>query len=135
MAAGASFMLGFTAPLWNWMADNFVPWLKTFLTALLEVYLGPLFAFLLPVAKIVTAIVAALELIAWALVILIDSLANFDLSGFVAPDSALLTYGLFIDRFVPLHEALAFAILAFTLWQVVLLARWVRFFFKFLPFT
>ena len=135
MAVGASFMSGFTAPIWNWFADNALPWIGTLLRGLLEWFLGPVISFLLPVAKIVTLVIAALELIAWALTVIIDSMSLFDLSGFVKPDAALLTYGLFIDRFVPLHEAFAFAILLFFLWQLVTLMRWVRYFFKLLPFT
>lgn len=62
----------------------------------------------------------------WALQTMAEMLASIDPSQINAGSTTMLQYGVFINRFVPLTEALAGAILLFHLWISVILFRWVK---------
>jgi len=112
--------------VWTWFANEAVPWfvaaLKGVLNALVR-WLGPVAVVILKVTTVVMVIceisVAAISQLAYSF----HEMLQMEL---FKPDGALLTYGVFINRFVPLTETFAMAIVIANIYVLMIVFRWLK---------
>ena len=63
---------------------------------------------------------------AWAVREIADMMSTVDFQAIKAGSAGMLQYGAFINRFIPLSEGLAGAIVCFDIWLVVVTIRWIK---------
>ena len=63
---------------------------------------------------------------AWAINQMVELADSVDLSDIETGSVTLLQFGAFINRFVPLTESFALAIIIFDIWALVTAFRWVK---------
>lgn len=112
--------------IWDWFGQEAVPWFTAAFKGLLDGFLrmvGPLaWAWL----KIMTFVGIWLELVSLSIASLREGLIEMSSMELFKPDGALLYYGSFMNRFLPLTETFALAILISHLYFLVIVVRWVK---------
>lgn len=113
-------------PLWNWFRDQAIPFFdKLGRRIVQEIFLYA--ESLIRSAKAFWVFLCAVWAVTvWAVTQIRDSFANIDLHQLEAPLATQLEYFLFINRFIPVVEAFAGALLCFELWLLVVIIRWVK---------
>lgn len=112
--------------LWSWFADNFRPWLANLAWSVMDAFarlMGPWALVLLKIAAVVWILLEGLR---WAVPVMSEAVASIVFSGLFKPNSTLLVYGAFINRFVPLVECFAMVVLMAHLWIAVIILRWAK---------
>lgn len=117
--------------LWTWFGNQAIPFFKRLAKGTVDLLLRSCLPFFAPAIKVVSVVWVLLEGVFWAMQVVGDSMAQIALSGILRPESALLTYGAFINRFVPLVESFALIVLLAALWTSVIVVRWIK---SFIPF-
>lgn len=116
------------ARLWDWFGNVALPWFSrlawSFLDGLSRLFGG----YLLLWFKVMGAVVVLFEGIRWSIYTVGEAIANIGIAlpSMVGPNSTLLHYGTFINRFLPLTESFALFVLLAGLWVSVIIVRWVK---------
>ena len=117
-------------PIWDWFGNIALPWFRDLFLSTGRAVIRVLTPQILTFVAIWKVIKMMVTFVSWAIVELHDSMMRVDFAAFVAPDSTLLVYGAFMNRFLPLTETFAIVILMVNLCIVVILVRWFK---SFLP--
>lgn len=112
--------------LWEWFSKEFVEWIKVALRGALNAFVRWLGPFAMIMLKVSVIVCAAFELTLAAISQLAFSLHELIQMELFKPDGALLTYAVFINRFVPLTETFAMAILITNIYALVIAFRWLK---------
>jgi hypothetical protein len=112
--------------LWTWFGNTFYPVLESLFRGLVSVLsrlFGPTFVILMKLAGVAWAM---LEGLVWAVSTISDGIQEITVSGILKPDSSILVYGAFMNRFLPLTESFAMIAVLASLWSVVIAVRWIK---------
>jgi len=111
-----------SSPIWNWFANTAGPWFAGWFTKFLD-YLKYQWSIL----KFMWALVAGFfSVLIWAVTSIADSLAAIDFTHITGPTADTVVYYRFIDRFVPLHEAMALMVIYSSIWTAMICIRWIK---------
>lgn len=121
--------------LLGWIFNKFLPWIRKALWDLADSKILRVFCpIAVPLLKTWAVMVACVESLAWTVEMLaqvINSVSQnqvFQNPQAFSPQSSWIHYGVFIDRFVPLHEGISMIVFVILLWAqffVVRTLKWI----------
>jgi hypothetical protein len=114
------------AQLWEWAATQGLPYFRKLVAVAIEALFFNLrfwFSFGKFVAFFVVGVIA---FTAWALHEIQSMMDNLDLEQLATPAASMLHYYTFMNRFIPLSEGFAGAVICFDVWLCFVIIRWVK---------
>jgi hypothetical protein len=112
--------------LWDWFADHALPWVKELAVSLFQLFLVTFWEWF-TVGRFLWAVVSGLIAASvWAVGVVVDSIENLDLDALPHAAGPMLQYYAFLDRFIPVSEAFAGALICFDVWLIVVIFRWIK---------
>lgn len=113
--------------MWDWFAENVIPLVKNIVREWWRfgLTLGSIFK---RVWRNKWAIfVSIISLTLWAINHMAEAINGLTLANVQGPAATMLQYYAFMNRFVPLSEAFAGAVIAFNIWYCVTVLRFTSF--------
>lgn len=112
--------------MWNWFADNVLPWFAVAFRAITNTLLFYVEYLLFQVRLLGIILFGLVMSTVFAIETLADLAEELVMADLVSPASTMITYYAFINKFIPLHESIAVAIIIFQIWGSVNLIRWAK---------
>lgn len=114
------------SPLWNWFRDNALPFFKGLFESAIE-FLMFNTRFIFSAGKFIWLVACGVIVASyWAVVTISDMMENLDINALAHPTAQMLQYYAFMNRFLPLAEGFAGAVICFDVWLVIVLIRWIK---------